>query len=204
MAKTWVFCLEADYQSNQGNFKSDQPPTPPDDGVFWATGVLGGASPAYTIDQSLFFDTDSNPIFYDGDQVFFASRLQHPPNPGTAGIQDIVVTLGRCRNIEKQAAVGSPIQFPSGKPMCFLNSATVNSGQLVQVTFTSGGPSWKAIGPFTVNKDPGPGQPGRSKFETVVVARVGTNPNPATVPPTPAVIDREFAHDPEWDVDNGL
>src|SRR5262249_5371289 len=133
MARTWVFCLEADFNSGNGNFNPGA--NPPLDGVFWATGdfaVVGGAN---TLNNPLFFDADSAPIFYDGAQVFFASRLQHAPpaGPAAAKIQDIVVTIGRLRNGTKPATVGSPFQFGSGnaKPRCVLDSG----GALNSITF---------------------------------------------------------------------
>jgi hypothetical protein len=203
MATTWVFCLEVNHAGNDGNFKdvSDRASVPAGSS-FWASGTVANDAPAagpFHFIPDAFYDIDSAPNFHDNDKVFFASKLDVPE--GGEDVQDIVVTVGRLRNAKTPALVGSPIHISgeNRRPRCVLSKDTVNGPVIPQFNFiatkTTPAAVWRSIGPFTVNKETGPGAPGRSRFEVVVVARVGR---------TLATVDREFAHDPEVDVDNGL
>jgi hypothetical protein len=190
MVRTWAFCLET---NAHGNFADGS--RPPNHGVFWVTGDVTGAAP-FTFSKVIYLAADDAPIFYDGDQIFYAVGTGNLPT-GQA-VQDIVVTLGRLRNIDKPlATVGSPVKFPSGSPRCMLNK-DINGGALTTLVLPGPGPEctrYAAIGPITFNKDPGVGRPPISRFESLVVARIGTAPHNITA---------EFAFDPEADVDNGL
>jgi hypothetical protein len=196
MGRTWAFCLEPDQTNNNGNFVNN-PANPPAHGVFWATGdVSGPATGPFTFANVTFFDADDAPVLYDGDNVFYAIGIGNLP--GGLSVQDIVVSLGRLRNKANpnaQATVGSPVKFPSGSPRCILNK-DING--LTQVILPGPGnqtTTYAAIGPIKFNKDPGNGKPNTSRFESLVIARIGTAPNNITA---------EFAFDPEVDVDNGL
>ena len=195
MGRTWAFCLEPDHAGNNGNFSGNS--NPPNRGVFWVTGDVTAVAP-FTFSSVTFFDADDAPTLYDGDQMFYAiSRFNLP---GGQSIQDILVAFGRIRNTPTPATVGSPIKLGSGagaRPKCIVSKDTVAGGLTTVILPLPGGgtTTLDAIGPIIVNKDPGGNRPKKSKYETLIIARVGIAPNN---------ISAEFAFDPEVDVDNGL
>jgi hypothetical protein len=201
MGRFWAFCLEPDHNANNGNFSTQQT-NPPNRGVFWVTGDVAGAGP-FTFSNETYFAADDPPTLYDGDNVFYAiSRFGMPAGQG---VQDIIVALGRIRNVPPPGApatVGSPVNFPAaagGRPKCIVNKAAFG-GNLTTITLPlqgGGNANLDAIGPIVFHKDPGGNRPKKSSYEALIIAQVGTGqaPNPVTA---------EFAFDPEVDVDNGL
>jgi hypothetical protein len=169
---------------------------PPNHGVFWVTGDVTAAAP-YTFSKVIFLGADDAPTLYDGDQVFYAVTGKFSAGDS---VQDIVVALGRLRNVPLTATVGSPVKFNSGLPRCILNKDFIG-GTLTTLVLPgpgAGTTTFWAIGPIPFQKDPGAGGnaiPPISQYEALVIARVGTSPTNIT---------SEFAFDPEADVDNGL